>query len=89
MNSEEIYDTWREHRNRIEVGQGFSDKLMRRLHRYEQERRRWPLNVQQLVDLVSARPLAKVVLLGAGAVMGLIRIACILNGLFGHYVYCG
>ncbi|MHC4616767.1 MAG: hypothetical protein ACYTEQ_03325 [Planctomycetota bacterium] len=89
MKSEKTYDVWIEHRNRIEVGRGFSDKLMRRIYRYEREKRRRPLNVQQLVELVSARPLAKVALLGAGAVIGLIRIACILSGLFGHYGYCG
>ncbi|MHC4624202.1 MAG: hypothetical protein ACYS4W_09905 [Planctomycetota bacterium] len=89
MKAEEIYRDWQAQKRETEVSPVFSDRVMSRIGRYEQEKRRWPFDVQQLVELISARPLAKVVLLGTGAVIGLIRIACILSGLFGHYGYCG
>jgi hypothetical protein len=89
MKNEEIYSAWTEQCRHIEVSQAFSDRLMTRIYRYEQEKRTWPFSVQQLVELISARPWTKVALLGTGAVIGLIRIACALLPLLGQYDYCG
>jgi hypothetical protein len=89
MKNEEIYNAWTARNRRIEVGQAFSDRLMIRIYQCEREKRRWPLSAQQLVGLISARPLAKAALLGTGALIGLIRIACALLPLLGQYDYCG
>ncbi|MHC4574740.1 MAG: hypothetical protein ACYS76_11520 [Planctomycetota bacterium] len=89
MKAEEIYRDWQAQKREIEVSPLFPDRVMSRIGRYEQEKRRWPFNVQQLVELISARPLTKVALLGTGAVIGLIRIACTLLPLLGQYDYCG
>lgn len=89
MKSQEIYNAWTEQRGRIEVGQQFSQKVMRQIYQRERQKRRWPFEMQRLVELISARPWTKVALLGTGAVIGLIRIACTLLPLLGQYDYCG
>jgi hypothetical protein len=89
MKNEEIYSAWAEQSRRIEVSPHLSQEVMRQIYQRERKKRRWPFSVQHLVELISARPLTKVALLGTGAVIGLIRIACALLALLGHYDYCG
>ncbi|MHC4645845.1 MAG: hypothetical protein ACYTBJ_10095 [Planctomycetota bacterium] len=89
MKSQEIYSTWTERRGRIEVGRQFSQRVMMQIYQREREKRRWPFEIQRLVELISARPWTKIALLGAGIVVGLIRIACALLVLLGQYDSCG
>ncbi|HUT31142.1 MAG TPA: hypothetical protein VMX13_15210 [Sedimentisphaerales bacterium] len=89
MKNEEIYSAWAEQSRRIEVSRQFSQEVMRQIYQRERQKRRWPFEIQHLVELISARPLTKVALLGTGAVIGLIRIACTLLPLLGQYDYCG
>jgi hypothetical protein len=89
MKSQEIYNAWTEQRGRIEVSRQFSQKVMRQVYQRQQRKKRWPFEIQRLVELISARPLTKVALLGTGAVIGLIRIVCTLLPLLGQYDYCG
>jgi hypothetical protein len=89
MKSQEIYNTWAEQRGRIEVSRQFSQKVMSQIYQRERQKRGWPFGVEQVVELISARPWAKFALLGAGTAIGLIRIACALLPLLGQYDYCG
>jgi hypothetical protein len=89
MKSEEIYNAWAEQRGRIEVDRQFSQEVMTQIYQRERQKRRWPFEIQRLVELISARPWTKVALLGTGAVIGLIRIASALLALLGQYDSCG
>lgn len=75
MNNERIYQDWKEHRSQIEIGEGFVDIAMNRIHRYEQSLRKPLFDVIGFVEFISARPLAKVGFIVAGGVIGFIRVA--------------
>ena len=79
MNSEQIYRNWKEQRSQIEVGEGFTDMVMNRICRYEQERRKPLLDVDGFLEFISGRPLAKAGLIVAGGVIGFVRVALILH----------
>ena len=74
MKTEEIYNTWKEQKSQIEVGKGFSDKVMTQIYQYEQKRRESLFDMQSLVELISAHMLAKAGLILAGGVVGFIRV---------------
>ena len=74
MKSEDIYNAWKEQKSRIEVGQGFSQAVMNQIYHYEQSKRRSLLRGYQLVELISARRLAKAAVVTTGAVAGFVRI---------------
>jgi len=73
MKSEEIYNNWKEHKSQIDLRESFADEVMNRIHRYEREKKRPLLEVQQLIDLISAHRFAKAAVLTAGAAAGLFR----------------
>ncbi|GAG26805.1 unnamed protein product [marine sediment metagenome] len=74
MKTEEIYNTWKEQKSQIEVGKGFSDKVMSQIHQYEQNKRKSLFDVQSLIELMSAHTLAKAGLILTGGVVGFIRV---------------
>ena len=74
MKSEEAYNAWRNKKSQIEIGENFTKEVMNQVYEYEQEKRKPLFDVQRLVELISAHPLAKIGLVAAGAVTGLVRI---------------
>jgi hypothetical protein len=74
VRSEDIYNAWKEQKSRIEVSQGFSRAVMDRIYQYEQGKSRGLLRGYQLVELISARRLAKGAVVTTGAVVGFVRI---------------
>jgi hypothetical protein len=75
MKSEEVYDTWKEEKSQIDIRQDFADKVMNQVYQYAQKKRKLLFDVQWLVELISAHPLAKAGLVATGAVTGLVRVA--------------
>lgn len=75
MKSEEVYDTWKEEKSQIDIREDFADEVMNQVYQYAQKKRKLLFDVQWLVELISAHPLAKVGLVTAGAIAGFIRMA--------------
>ena len=75
MRSEEIYNTWKDKKHQIDVSDGFADKVMNRVRRYEQGKSEGLAGLRSLVDVISGHPLAQAGLVVAGAIAGLIRVA--------------
>ncbi len=74
MKSEEVYDTWKEEKSQIDIREDFADEVMNQVYQYAQKKRKLLFDVQWLVELISAHPLAKAGLVTAGAVTGLVRL---------------
>ncbi len=79
MKTEEIYNTWKEQKSQIEVGKGFSDKVMNQIRRYEQKKRKSLFNVHSFIELMSAHTLAKAGLILTGGVVGFIRVVFVVT----------
>jgi len=75
MKSEEIYETWKKRKSRIEIGKGFSDRVMNQIHQYEREKRASLYDVHHLIEFISSHPLAKAGVVVAGALIGFVRVA--------------
>lgn len=75
MKTEEIYNTWKEQKSQIEVGKGFSGKVMSQIYQYEHGKRMPLIDMDRVAELISAHPLAKAGLVAAGAVAGFVRVA--------------
>ncbi len=75
MKSEEVYDTWKEEKSQINLGEDFADEVMNQVYQYAQKKRKPLFDAQWLVELISAHPLAKAGLVTAGAVAGFVRVA--------------
>jgi len=79
MNSEQIYQNWKEQRCQIETGEGFTEVVMNRINQYEQARRKPLVDVNGFVEFISGRPFAKAGLIVAGGVVGFVRVALIIH----------
>jgi hypothetical protein len=75
MKSEELYNQWKRHKSQTEVGQDFSEKVMRRVYLYEQKKGEPLLNMRRFFDSFCTRPLAKTVVVAAAVIIGFARIA--------------
>ena len=84
MKTEEIYNAWKEQKSRIEVGKGFSDKVIRRIRQYEQQKRKSLFDGHRLIELISTRPLGKAAAIAAGTVIGLLRITFVVYAFLGR-----
>ena len=79
MKTEEIYNAWKEQKKQIDVDKGFSDKAISRIYQYEQKKRKSLVDVQGLIELMSAHTLAKAGLILTGGIVGFIRIVFVVN----------
>jgi hypothetical protein len=74
MKSEEIYNTWKEHKSQIDLRENFADEVMDRIYRFERNKRRPLFDAQRLIELISKHRFAKAAVVTAGAAVGLARI---------------
>ncbi|MHC4640422.1 MAG: hypothetical protein ACYS32_02175 [Planctomycetota bacterium] len=82
MKKEETYDAWKEQKSRIEVGKGFSDKVISRINQYERQKK--PVfDGHRLIELISTRPLGKAAVVTAGALIGFVRITFVVYAFLG------
>jgi hypothetical protein len=73
MDKKKLYKLWIEKKSQVEISESFPDKVMNRIHRYQQQPR-W-FDMQRLIDIISAHTIIKDGLIAAGAVAGFIRLA--------------
>jgi len=72
MKSKDVYDAWKQQAKQIDIGDGFSDKVMRRVRSHErQSRQPW---LETILEHITARPFVKAGVIGAGAVAGFLRV---------------
>ncbi len=83
MKTDEIYNAWKEQKSQIEVGKGFSDKVINRIHQYERQKRKTLFDGHRLIELISTRPLGKAAAIAAGAVIGFLRITFVVYAFLG------
>lgn len=77
MNTNEIMDAWKQRKIQIEASRDLADKVMHRVHEYEQRRRRGTLDVDRLVEAMSSSPAAAAAAVALGAVAGIIRLSIV------------
>ena len=74
MKSEKAYNSWKDQKNQIEVGQNFTEEAMSKIYQYEQKKSKPSFDIYQLIEFISAQPLMKAGLVTAGALIGLVRL---------------
>jgi hypothetical protein len=72
MDRKKLYKLWIEKKSQVEISESFPDKVMNRIHRYEQ-RPRW-FDIQRLIDIISANTIMKDGLVVIGALIGFVRV---------------
>ncbi|KPL23078.1 MAG: hypothetical protein AMJ75_06765 [Phycisphaerae bacterium SM1_79] len=83
MKIDEIYNAWKEQKSRIEVGKGFSDKVISRIHQYERQKRKPLFDSHRLIELISTRPLGKATVVTAGVLIGFVRMMLVVYAFWG------
>ena len=83
MKTEEIFNTWKEQKSQIEVGKGFSEKVMGRIYQYEREKRKPLFDGHRLIELISTRPLGKAAVVIAGVLIGFLRMMFVVYAFLG------
>ena len=73
MNHQEILNTWKKHKERIEVSHGFSERVMTRIREHEAARRTASVTPASRLAQMAARPWAKAAVVVAGLLFGLVR----------------
>lgn len=79
MKRRQVYDAWKQQKQQADCKPGFAEAVMNRIHEYERGRDRLSCRTHDLVELVSAHPLAQAALLAAGALIGLMRVAFVVG----------
>ena len=74
MDTEKIYNLWKNKKNPFEINQNFSDRVMKRISRYEQKKRKPLFDMYKIIDFISIQPLAQAVFFVAGAIVGFVRL---------------
>jgi hypothetical protein len=74
MDTEKIYNLWKNKKSNCEINQNFSDTIMNRINKYEQKKRKPFFDMYKIIDFISIQPLAKVALFAAGAIAGFVRL---------------
>jgi hypothetical protein len=77
MNSDEILELWQEGRSRLEISQGFSDRVMDRVFEHERRRSRTAFDLYRLIEAISSSPAATAAVTALGAAAGFTRVAIV------------
>jgi hypothetical protein len=83
MKTDDTYNAWKEQKSQIEVGKGFSDKVINRIYQYEQQKRKPLFDGHRLIELISTRPLGKVAVVTAGVLIGFVRMTFVVYAFLG------
>jgi hypothetical protein len=89
MKENEIYEAWKKEKRQIEVSQNFTDQVMNKVYQWEQSRKKPLFTIERLIELISYHPLAKIGLVFAGAVVGIVRVIIIILAVLSNGVVNG
>jgi hypothetical protein len=73
MNHQEIVNTWKKHKERIEVSRGFSERVMTRIREHGAARQTSSVTPASRPAQMAARPWAKAAVVVVGLLIGLVR----------------
>ena len=79
MDTEKIYDLWKNKKSHPEIDHDFSDTIMERVNLYEQKKRTPFFDMYKIIDFISIRPLAQAALFTIGAITGFVRFVFIVK----------
>ena len=89
MKKDEIYEAWKKENRQIEVSQNFTDQVMNKVYQCEQSRKKPLFTIERLIELISFHPLAKIGLVFAGAVVGIVRLIIMIQAILSNGVVNG
>ena len=89
MKDHEVYESWRQEKRQIDVSHNFLDRVMNRVYQWEQSRKKTLFTTERLIELISFHPLAKLGLVSAGAVTGIVRLIIMINAILNNGVVNG
>jgi len=89
MKDNKVYESWRQEKHQIDVGQNFTDQVMNEVYQWEQSRKSQRITMERLIELISFHPLAKTGLVAAGAVTGIVRLIIMINMILSNGVING
>lgn len=87
MDKKKLYGNWLEKKSQVEISESFPDKVMNRIHQYEQ-RPRW-FDIQRIIEIISAHTVLKDSMVVLGAIIGFIRILYMITMFLGKGVLNG
>ncbi|GEM_PF-2461288 len=79
MNRQDLFNTWKGHKEKVEVSRGFSEQVMRRVARREIARRTSAATSTSRLRQMAARPWARAAIVILGVLIGLVRIVMTLD----------
>ena len=79
MNRQDLFNTWKEHKEEVEVSRGFSERVMTHVARREVTRRTSITTSTSWLKQVAARPWARAAIVILGVSIGLVRIIMTLD----------
>ena len=89
MKDHKVYESWRQAKSQLNVSQNFTGRVMDQINAWEQSRYfRW-FNTARFVELISFHPLAKIGLVAAGAVTGIVRLIIMIQAILSNGVING
>ncbi len=77
MNSDEILRLWQEGRSRLEIAQGFSDRVMNRVFEHERRTGKARFALRRLTEAISSRPAAAAAVIALSAAAGIARVVIV------------
>lgn len=89
MKDKEIYESWRQKKRQIDISQNFTDQVMNQVYQLEQSRNITQSMMERFIALISFNPLAKFVLVTAGAATGIVRLLIMINSILSNGVING
>jgi len=89
MNEHEVYESWKQEKRQIDISQNFTGRVMNQVFQWEQSRKSPQLKIERLIELISFHPLAKMGLVAAGAVTGIVRLIIMINTILSNGVVNG
>ena len=89
MKENEVYESWKQEKRQIDVSQDFTSRVMNAIHQWEDRKNVPLLKMERLIELISFHPLAKIGLVTAGAVTGIIRVIIMINAILSNGVING
>jgi uncharacterized protein (DUF488 family) len=89
MKENEGYESWRQDKRQIDISQNFTDRVMNNVYQWEQSRKNPHFAIERLIELISFHPMAKIGLVAAGAVTGIVRLIIMINAILSNGVING
>ena len=89
MKNNGVYESWKQEKRQIDVGEDFTDRVMNEVYQWEHSRKSSRFNIEKLIERISFHPIVKIGLVSAGAVAGIVRLIIMINAILSNGVING